>query len=66
MDLALAGQIIGRIFAAYIIVWIIMWVVARFNIKRAFFHTHRWYGFIALVFIFFLGMASHLIAKGGV
>lgn len=66
MDLALAGQIVGRIFASYLIIWVLMFLFSRFNFKKAFFHTHRWYGFIALVMIFFIGMASHLMTKGGI
>lgn len=66
MDLGLAGQIIGRIVASYLIVWVVMFFISRFNFKKASYHTHRWYGFIALVTLFFIGMATHLIAKGGV
>lgn len=64
MDMALAGQIIGRLFLSYLLVLIIMLLISRFNLKRAFFHTHRWYGFIALVIVFLLGISSHLVSKG--
>ena len=62
MDIALAGQIIGRIILSYLVVWLIMFFVSRFNYKRAFYHAHRWYGFIILVIVFFLGMSSHLVS----
>ncbi len=64
MDMTLAGQIIGRLFLSYLIVLIIMLLISRFNMKSAFFHTHRWYGFIALVVVFLLGISSHLVSKG--
>ncbi len=64
MDMALAGQIIGRILLSYILVWIIMLIVSRFDFKRAFYHTHRWYGFIVLVVLFALGLSSNFATKG--
>ncbi|GAA0398536.1 hypothetical protein GCM10009133_04210 [Cocleimonas flava] len=59
MDMTLAGQIVGRILLSYFVVLVIMFLVSNFNLKRAFYHTHRWYGFIALVFIFLVGISSH-------
>ena len=64
MDLNLAGQVVGRIFASYLIVWVIMLFIARFDWKKSFYYAHRWYGFVLLVVIFLLGISSHLYTKG--
>ena len=64
MDLALAGQVAGRILISYVIVWLLMLIISRFNIKAAFYHAHRWYGFILLTLLFLLGISSHLVSKG--
>lgn len=64
MDMVLAGQIVGRIFLSYLLVLFLMLVASRFSLRRAFFHTHRWYGFVLLTLIFLLGISSRLVFKG--
>ncbi len=62
MTLYLVGNLFGRLLASYLVVWIVLFFVARLDWRGAFRRSIRWYGILATVALFLLGV---LAAKSG-
>jgi len=62
MTLYLAGNLFGRLVVSYLVVWIVLFLVARFDWRLAFRRSVRWYGILATLLLFLLGV---LAAKSG-
>ena len=58
MSAYVIGSLIGRFIGSYILVWVVMWGVSRLKWRQAFKLTHRWFGWLSVLIIFFLGMAG--------
>jgi hypothetical protein len=64
MTLYLAGNLLGRLVVSYLIVWIVMLFVARFDWRAAFRRSIRWYGILATLALFLLGVLTAKSAGG--
>lgn len=62
MDAEVIGNVLGRLFVSYALVWLLMWGIAPPRTWRgAFVRTHRWYGLLAALALFVLGMLIGLV-----
>lgn len=58
MSLYLFGNLVGRLVLSYVIVWVVLFLVARFDWRKAFRGTTRWYGILAVLVLFLLGIGG--------
>ncbi len=58
MSAYVLGTLLGRLIGSYFIVWLVMWGVSRLKWRKAFVLTHRWYGWLSILILFFLGIVS--------
>ncbi len=57
----LIGNLLGRLVVSYVLVWVVMFLgVSKLNWRTAFTSTHRWYGIVAVVLVFGLGVTGGL------
>lgn len=59
MTLYLFGNLVGRLVASYIIVWVVLLLVGKLDWRKAFRGSLRWYGILAVLVLFLLGMAAY-------
>ena len=62
MTLYLFGNLLGRLVGSYVLVWLLMFCIARFDWRRAFALTRKWYGIAAVAAIFALGTAVAVVS----
>ena len=66
MTAYLVGNLLGRLFMSYVLVWLVVFLVfSKFDWRRAFTRTHRWYGVLAVAAVFFLGLIGAAGLRGG-
>ncbi|MCF6298614.1 MAG: hypothetical protein L3J01_01910 [Thiomicrorhabdus sp.] len=52
------GHLLGRLVASYFLVWFLVFIgVSKLKWRIAFKHTHRWYGIVAVLLVFALGLS---------
>ena len=56
MTLYLLGNLVGRLFVCYVLVWLVMFCVVRFDWRLAFRRTVTWYGILATLVLFGIGV----------
>ncbi len=61
----LLGNLVGRALVSYVLVWVVWWLVSRFDVRRAFARSLRWYSWLAVLVLSLLGMAAGVQSAGG-
>ena len=59
MTLYLFGNLMGRLVASYLIVWLVLLLFNKFDWRKTFRGTVRWYGILAILLLFVLGIAAY-------
>lgn len=60
------GNLVGRAIVSYLLLWLLWFCVSRFDWRRAFVRSRRWYSMVALVALTLAGMGSAVVKAGGV
>lgn len=64
MSLYVLGNFLGRLAVSYALVWLFMWLImSRLNWRQAFRNTHRWYGVLAVIVIFLMGVLAAISSR---
>ena len=58
------GELLGRVFASYLIVLIVMFFISRFKGKIAIEKSIKWYGLLATVILFIIGISVSVSQSG--
>jgi predicted PurR-regulated permease PerM len=63
--LYLLGNFVGRLIMSFLIVWIVWLLASRFDWRRAFARSRRWYSLVVVVAMALLGMGTAVVTAGG-
>jgi len=58
MTLYLLGNLVGRLVLSYSLVWLIVFCAMRFDWRKAFRGSVRWYGILGTLILFGLGVLA--------
>ena len=61
----LLGNLIGRLLMSFILVWIVWLLASRFDWRKAFARSKRWYSLVVVFALSVLGVASTVVSAGG-
>lgn len=56
----LIGNLLGRAIISYLLVLLVWILVSRFDINKAFRASVRWFNWVLVVLLTFLGLAVHV------
>ena len=59
------GNFVGRVLVSYLLVLLFCWLFTRFDFRRAFRVSTRWYSWLAVVALSVLGLGAAISSGGG-
>ncbi|MEW6373615.1 MAG: hypothetical protein AB1584_22075 [Pseudomonadota bacterium] len=59
------GNLLGRALVSYVLVWIACLAGSRFDWRKAFARSGRWYSVLAVIVLTLLGLGGALAGGGG-
>jgi hypothetical protein len=58
MSLYVFGNLFGRLVVSYLLVWVVLLLIAKFDWRKAFRNSRRWYAIVAVLILFLIGIAA--------
>lgn len=59
------GNLLGRAAVTYLLIWLVWFCFTRFDWRKAFMRSKRWYSLVALVLFTLGGMGTAVVHGGG-